>query len=282
MNKFIVSSVALVASLAGSAMAADMPIRPPVVVVESWTGFYAGVALGGRFSDSKWATNCLSAGAPGGVGCPLNFAANGVRFLTDNPAGLSSATFRPSVYLGYNWQVGNWVVGAEADVAYGQGNNSIKGIPGAENLVQAGSPGNDIATIKDSWDASARARAGFLITPTMLLYATGGASWIHLEASAFCGSVNPIGWCRGPAGPGSNVGTTSTVTTTRIGWTAGGGIEAMLWSNWLARIEYRYSDYGKFDYTLFSGVDAIAAETKFHTHTALVGVAYRFGGPVLP
>ncbi len=157
MNKLIVSSVALVASLAGSAMAADMPISPPVVV-ESWTGFYAGVALGGRFSDSKWATNCLSAGAPGGVGCPVNFAANGPRFLTDNPSGLSSATFRPSVYLGYNWQVGNWVVGAEADVAYGQGNNSIKGIPGAENLVQLGSPGNDTVTIKDSWDAGARAR----------------------------------------------------------------------------------------------------------------------------
>jgi outer membrane immunogenic protein len=278
MNKLIVSSVALVASLAGSAMAADMPIRPPVLV-ESWTGFYVGVALGGRFSDSKWTTNCLSTGAPGGVGCPLNLAANGTRFLTDNPSGLSSATFRPSVYLGYNWQVGNWVVGAEADVAYGQGNNSIKGIPGAENLVQLGSPGNDTVTIKDSWDAGARARAGFLITPNMLLYATGGASWIHLEASAFCGSVNPIGWCRGPAGPASNVGTTSTVSTTRIGWTAGGGIEAMLWSNWLARIEYRYSDYGTFGYTLFSGLDAIAAETKFHTHTALVGVAYRFGAP---
>jgi opacity protein-like surface antigen len=63
---------------------------------------------------------------------------------------------------------------------------------------------------------------------------------------------------------------------------AGGGIEAMLWSNWLARIEYRYSDYGTFSYTLFSGVDAIAAETKLHTHTALVGVAYRFGGPFVP
>jgi len=56
----------------------------------------------------------------------------------------------------------------------------------------------------------------------------------------------------------------------------------MLWSNWLARIEYRYSDYGTFSYTLFSGVDAIAAETKLHTHTALVGVAYRFGGPFVP
>jgi outer membrane immunogenic protein len=116
----------------------------------------------------------------------------------------------------------------------------------------------------------------------MLLYATAGASWIHMEASAFCGSAASIGWCRGPAGPGSNVGVVSTASTTKVGWTAGGGIEAMLWSNWLARIEYRYSDYGTFGYTLFSGLDAIAAETKLHTHTALVGVAYRFGGPILP
>lgn len=253
MNKLIVSSVALVASLAGSAMAADMPIRPPAVV-ESWTGFYVGVALGGRFSDSTWTTNCLSAGAPGGVGCPLNFVAqNGSRFVTNNPTGFSSATFRPSVYLGYNWQVGNWVLGAEADVAYGQGNNSVKGIPGAENLAAAtaANPGSDTSTVKETWDAGVRGRAGFLITPTMLLYATAGASWIHMEASAFCGSAAPIGWCQGPAGPGSNLGTVRTASTTKTGWTAGGGIEAMLWSNWLARIEYRYSDYGTFGYTLF-------------------------------
>src|SRR6476661_165625 len=181
MNKLIVSSVALIASLAGPAMAADMPIRPPVVV-ESWTGFYVGVALGGRFSDSTWTTNCLSAGAPGGVGCPLNFAANGPRFVTDNPSGFSSATFRPSVYLGYNWQVGNWVVGAEGDVAWGQSNNSLRGIPGTENLGTPGSPGNDAATLKETWDASVRGRAGFLINSNMLLYATGGASWIHMEA----------------------------------------------------------------------------------------------------
>jgi len=94
MNKLIVSSVALVASLAGSAMAADMQVKAPVVV-ESWTGLYVGVALGGRFSDSTWTTNCLSAGAPGGVGCPLNFVAqNGARFLNDNPSGFSSATFK--------------------------------------------------------------------------------------------------------------------------------------------------------------------------------------------
>src|SRR4030088_945715 len=223
MNKLIVSSVALVASLAGSAMAADMPVKAPVVV-ESWTGLYVGVALGGRFSDSTWTTNCLSSGAPGGVGCPLNFLAqNGPRFLNDNPSGFSSATFGPSVYLGYNWPVGNLVPGAEGDVAYGQGNSTLRGIPGTENLAQAGSPGNDTATLKETWDASVRGRAGFLIQPNMLLYATGGASWIHMEASAFCGSAAPIGWCRGPAGPGSNVGVASTASTTKVGWTAGGG-----------------------------------------------------------
>ena len=290
MNKLIVNGIALVASLAGSAMAADMQVKAPAVM-DSWTGLYAGIALGGRFSDSTWTTNCLSPGVPGGVGCPLNLVAqNGPRFLNDNPSGFSSATFRPSVYLGYNWQAGNWVLGAEGDVAWGQSNNSLRGIPGTENLATPGSPGNDAATLKETWDASVRGRAGFLINSNMLLYATGGASWIHMEASAFCGSAAPIGWCRGPAGPGSNVGTVSTVSTTRVGWTAGGGIEAMLWSNWLARIEYRYSDYGTFGYTLFSGLgrcgigcDAIAAETKLHTHTALVGVAYRFGGgPLVP
>jgi hypothetical protein len=30
------------------------------------------------------------------------------------------------------------------------------------------------------------------------------------------------------------------------GWTVGGGIEAMLWGNWLGRVEYRFADYGSF------------------------------------
>jgi opacity protein-like surface antigen len=74
MNKLIVNGIALVASLAGSAMAADMQVKAPVVT-DSWTGLYAGIALGGRFSDSTWTTNCLSPGVPGGVGCPLNLVA---------------------------------------------------------------------------------------------------------------------------------------------------------------------------------------------------------------
>ena len=35
---------------------------------------------------------------------------------------------------------------------------------------------------------------------------------------------------------------TATATTTLTGWTAGGGIEAGFWGNWLVRGEYRYAD----------------------------------------
>jgi len=288
MNKLFVGGVAIVALIAGPAIAADMPAPAPVVV-DSWTGFYVGASLGGRFTDSNWTTTCLSVGAPGGIGCPVNLIAqNGSRFPLSNPSAFASATLRPSIYLGYNWQIANWVVGVEGDAGSGKARNDMKGIPGAETLL-SGSPGQDTAAVSTTWDASLRARAGFLVGTNILLYGTAGASWIHMETSAYCGSPrNLIGWCAGPAGPGSNLNTESIASTTRIGWTAGAGAEAMLWSNWLMRIEYRYANYGTYGFTLFpgsgacgAGCDTIAAEATLRTHTVLAGFAYKFGGPLL-
>src|SRR5262245_23457937 len=101
MHKLFVGGVAIAALIGRPAMAADMPAPAPVVV-DSWTGFYAGASLGGRFTDSNWTTTCLSVGAPGGVGCPVNLVAqNGPRFPLSNPSAFASAALRPSVYVGY-------------------------------------------------------------------------------------------------------------------------------------------------------------------------------------
>src|SRR5262245_6166183 len=170
MNKLFVGGIAITALIAGPAIAADMPAPAPVVV-DSWTGFYAGASLGGRFTDSNWMTTCLSVGAPGGIGCPVNLIAqNGARLPLSNPSAFASATLRPSVYVGYNWQIGNWVVGAEADAGWGKARNDMKGIPGAENLAPTASPGLDTAAVSTTWDASLRARAGFLVGTNVLLY----------------------------------------------------------------------------------------------------------------
>ena len=51
------------------------------------------------------------------------------------------------------------------------------------------------------------------------------------------------------------------------------------------RGEYRYADYGKSGSTLLAGpvtnIDAISVDTRLRTNSAMVGLAYKFGGPVV-
>jgi len=54
----------------------------------------------------------------------------------------------------------------------------------------------------------------------------------------------------------------------------------MLAPNWLLRGEYRYADYGNLNFVQLQGpvinADAFTASVKYRTHTALVGLAYKF------
>jgi outer membrane immunogenic protein len=95
-----------------------------------------------------------------------------------------------------------------------------------------------------------------LAAPTWMLYFTGGAAWQKLEATANLAGVGG-----------------QTNSNTRVGWTVGGGIEGVLWGNWLARAEYRYADYDTWRSTFFA-TDVI--DVKATTHIATVGLAYKF------
>ena len=52
-------------------------------------------------------------------------------------------------------------------------------------------------------------------------------------------------------------------------------------SNWIARAEYRYADYGRFSdtdvRTAVLGVQTVNYDTTVRTHTATFGLAYKFG-----
>jgi Outer membrane protein beta-barrel domain len=119
-----------------------------------------------------------------------------------------------------------------------------------------------------TWDASARGRAGYLITPWTLVYITGGPAWLHIESTATCG----IAICGGPGVAFNN-------SSNRLGWTLGGGIETRLWGSWFGRAEYRYSDYGDVTYTNANAALGITAtyDERIRTHIALFGLAYKFG-----
>jgi outer membrane immunogenic protein len=240
-----------------------MYTKAPAIVLDPWTGLYLGVSAGGRWNKDAWTGT--------GFGIPAVPA-----FLTgrDNPHNFNSGSGRFGLYGGYNWRVQQmWVVGLEADFAWAQNKSTNNGIPGLTVLNA------DTTQMKDTWDGGIRARGGYLITPTTLLYGTGGVSWMRSEASVSCATAN---WC---SGTNSTTNRTDSVSKTVVGWTIGGGVEAVVMPNWLLRGEYRYSNYAGYHATLLRGGSGGAGNTdvvdadigRIRTHTVLIGLAYKFG-----
>jgi outer membrane immunogenic protein len=202
------------AALSTSALAADIPARmpvkapPPVVVAPSWTGFYIGVNAGAAWNRVEF----TDLGGPTVLAFP-----RGTTYWSPNDVG-----FTGGGQAGYNLQSGNFVFGVEADINYVSNKSSI---------TLPGNPFGPItSTSKLDWMATVRGRLGMTFAST-LFYATGGWAFAHFQDT----------WnIPGATIPGN-------VEKTRSGWTAGGGIEHMLTSNWTVKVEALYADFGRWD-----------------------------------
>jgi outer membrane immunogenic protein len=264
---------------AGPALAADLPVKAPVMPlgpVFNWTGFYLGGEVGAKWADTTWTTTSLT---------DTSF----VRPIDGtSPRGFNPVGARVGGYLGYNWQFApQWVGGFEADMAWADKTETAAGLPGCARpvantcgLISAPGPGVDLSSVKMGWDASVRARLGFLVTPQLLLYGTGGVAWQQLETSGTCQHSLPDPYCFVEPG---NPFVTVTNSTVRTGWTVGGGLEANIYGNWLLRGEYRYSDFGTwnnaFNFNVAGetpGFDTYRFHLKATTQIATVGLAYKF------
>jgi outer membrane immunogenic protein len=143
--------------------------------------------------------------------------------------------------LGYNWQFGQGVFGIEADLSW----SDIKG--STTTLCPLG------CETKNTWLGTARARLGYA-ADRFMPYVTGGAAFGEVEA-------------RTPGFPGAS--------DTRVGWTAGGGLEFALAGNWTAKAEYLYVDLGKFDCGTNCG-GLPPDNVSFDSHIIRGGLNYRF------
>ena len=278
MNRFL-GIVAALALLAGAARAADLPVKapPPPVAVADWSGFYIGGDAGFRATQTDYTTtNQTFAGVPAGPFAPGACVALGCVFDQQ----MRELSGRVGVYGGYNWQVAkSWLLGVEGDWGWADASSTEANClhPATDCTGRAA----DTFVVRSTWDGSVRGRAGWLATPTLLLYATGGAAWIHVDATSNC-STSPAGAFCAPGGFSPAVITNS---ADKVGWTAGGGIEAMISPNLLVRGELRYADYGRIhnsDLRTIGGVPFIVSyDLKTTSSLAKVGIAYKFGGPVV-
>ena len=193
MKNILLATVGVLALGVTAASAADIPRRqapPPAAVytpppLYNWSGIYVGINGGGGWGTSDYS-------AP--------FASGSF----DTSGGLVGGT------LGYNWQMGQVVVGLEGDLDWSnmRGSSVCGGITTCET--------------RNDWLGTVRGRLGYAMDRFMP-YVTGGLAVGNVKTSV--------------AGFGDS-------SETRTGWTLGGGIEAAIAGPWTAKVEYLYVDLG--------------------------------------
>ncbi|MGZ5845039.1 MAG: outer membrane protein, partial [Xanthobacteraceae bacterium] len=180
MKRIFATALGLLAFAGATATAADLPryqpVSPAYNPVYYWTGFYIGINGGGGWGESQW---------------------DGINKF-DLSGGLIGGT------IGYNWQVGQIVVGAEGDLDW----SGVKGTTTA--LCAAG------CETRNKWLATVRGRLGYAFD-RFLPYITAGlaAGDINATRTGF------------PGGSASNAG-----------WTVGAGLEVGVVNNVSIKAEY--------------------------------------------
>jgi len=201
----LTNAILLVASaslISLSALAADLPARTqpaaPVAYTTpfSWTGFYVGGELGWIRTDPEYTTGAVLLGTP---------------FVTSATTGKDGLSY--GVLAGYNYQMGNVVLGVEGDFqGWTVGKIRYTAITG------------DFLTAHSKWGGAIRGRLGYA-ADHLLFFVTGGAAFVSNETSI------------------PTTGITIGGDDTRVGWTAGAGIDYAISNNWFTGVEYRYSQY---------------------------------------
>jgi len=225
-----------------------------------WTGIYFGVNAGYGWAQGSSTTD-FGGGLTGGTTTPLGLGATelGTTGL------LASSSPRGGIaggQIGFNWQAGMVVFGAELDGQWsGQANAVLLSctppIPGC-TATEA---------IKIRSLTTGRARIG-LAFDWLMPYVTAGGALVNARDDL---TVN-VGGVSANFQP---------LSGTTLGWTAGAGVDVALSSNWSARLEYLHIRANDVTSSVgipgFLGVGITAESAAYKDNIVRVGLNYRIG-----
>jgi len=201
---------------AASASAADLPAKAPVapapVAVYNWSGLYIGGHIGGGWANTNWQSD---------FDCAVGILCGNVDQNSNGWIGGGQ--------VGYRWQKGPWVFGVEGTFAGANldANDPSTCTPGVNTCI--GIPGG--------FDVHFETKIRSLYTVTgqvgyawdrLLLYGKGG--WAGAEVRR--NSADILG---APAAQFFDK-----ITQKANGWTAGAGLEYLVWQNISLGVEYDY------------------------------------------
>jgi len=150
--------------------------------------------------------------------------------------------------IGYNWQINNWVLGLETDFQNGPRGTTAQGTLGPFWSCITGDCRVDV-----DWFGTFRGRVGMTFDQ-WLVYGTGGLAYGHFD-----------GGIDNSAQAGSS---------TKFGWTAGGGVEYAINRAWSVKAEYLHVDLGTADFGTGIGTNTFSGRGSFNVIRA--GVNWHF------
>jgi outer membrane immunogenic protein len=277
-NKHLISALAAALVTAVGARAADLPTIKSAPFVAStpaslWSGLYGGVEGGYAWAEQP---NVPLTAYSTGFSSSTGLASDYVPFASGSKANavLNSNGFVGGAAIGWNFQSGNWVYGVEAnwDALVGSrktANFALSGLGTAANVAEYGAAWR--------WAALVGPRAGWLLTPSFLVYARGGLALAQLDTSISSGTFAAVSSGYGASGK------------TLAGWFIGAGGEWMITPGLSTKIEYRYIDFGAHTASLtgiayggrapFFGQQATTFIASGHPreHAVVVGLNIHFG-----
>ncbi len=260
--EFLLASASAL-TLTGPTLAADLPPVAPPPPAFTWTGVYLGGQIGFAWVSGNLNFNGYDSFSETAFSPSVNNA----------PSGIIGGA-----HIGYNFQINQFVVGLEGAV---DGTSLSNGVTGNFAGVYGG---NGLAA--DAYSrvqGSIRGRAGFA-WDRALLYATGGVAFGGFNTSyTFSGNTsgNPL------LNGGNPFYALNEFSSTRVGWTVGGGIDYAITDNWSIFAEYRYTNFGAISYLgiAASGFAAtfrlagayLNASRSLNQNQAQVGFSYKLG-----
>jgi outer membrane immunogenic protein len=189
-------------------------------------------------------TGCYIGGNIGG--------AFGNASVTDNASGAevsgNGSGFAGGGQIGCDYQFSNGFVIGMRDMFDGTSNKK-------SGTFATGPLAGDVANFNNQWFDTLTARLGYAVQPDWLLYFQGGGAWAQTSTNI--------------TAAGLQIGQTS---STRTGWTIGGGLEWMFAPHWSTFLEGNYMDFGSNSGTV-AGIPVTAKTTESNV---LVGVNYHF------
>ena len=255
MKKLLIANLAAAAmTMAGPALAVDIPVKAPAPFVErfSWTGCYLGGHVGGAFAH-KDITDPVqlvqdSFLFPG--------ATTGVTTVNPSPSG---AVIGGQIGCDYEF-ASNFVIGVE-------GSASGSTMRSSQNAVlPLGNP--DIALVQANTDflVGLTGRIGYAFD-TVLLYARGGAA---LAGDKFEVSGTFTGLPYDFRG-----------LDNRYGWVVGGGVDWAFTPHWSVNFEYDYYQFGHGNVAMIDGINGFSGlvDVRQNVQVAKVGVNFHVWGP---